>query len=55
MLNTMGSSGQVKPAVLAASVITSDSRELGQVQACIELVAPQADYSAFMLKGGSFW
>ena len=50
-MKAMRSSGQVKPAVLAAPVITSNSRELGQVQAWTELVVPQADYSAFTLEG----
>ena len=51
MLKARWSSGQVKPAALAAPVITSESRELGQVQACTEPVPPQADYSAFISEG----
>ncbi|XP_053294792.1 uncharacterized protein LOC128455141 [Pleuronectes platessa] len=36
---------------MAAPVITSESRALGQVQACTKPVAPQDDYSAFISDG----
>lgn len=49
VLKARESSGQVKTVALAASVITYESREL--VQACTELVAPQACYSGFMVVG----
>ena len=50
-LKARRSFGQVKPAVMAAPVITSESRALGQVQACTKPVAPQVDYSAFRWMG----
>lgn len=51
VLKAKRSTGQVKPAALAAPAVTSESRKLGQVQACTELVAPRADYAAFMSEG----
>ncbi len=51
VLKARRSSGQVKPAVMAAPVLTSERREFGQLQSHTDFASQRADYSAFISDG----